>query len=461
MANFPDGSLQVTFNPTVAATIQDRTLQRVYRDALFPNLLYRMEAQAEMWGVHLGSSQTFTRTGLMEVITRPIGPNTDPVPLTYSMEQWDATAMQWSSAIDTSMPTSYLALASQYLRNVHQLGMQSGQSINRIVRDKGYNAYVAGNSVVDVAAVSTATTVHVANLTGFTSNLVNGRQVAVSSTNPIGITIPAQVGAAYVGQVTAFAPDTTGDPIHGGTLTISPALAGNVAARSSIFTDKHSEIVYSGGGTSIDDIDASDQFAVRDIRTAIAKLRFNNVPPHDDGLYHWHLDPQSEMQIFGDNEFQRLNQSLPDYVHYRRFAMGIFGQGVFYRNNEAPNSQTCNPNVVRGNTHGFELTNGASIDIRRPMCTGMGWIEEKYLDESQFISQAGVMGKIGEFAITNTGVQVVTERIRLIMRAPMDALQQVTTAAWSFSGDFPVPSDELGPGSKATFKRAVIVAHAA
>lgn len=461
MPNFPDGSLQVTFNPSVAATIQDRTLQRVYRDALFPNLLFRMEAMAEMWGVHLGSSQTFTRTGLMEVIERPIAPNTDPVPLTYSMEQWDATAQQWSSAIDTSTPTSYLALASQYLRNIHQLGMQSGQSLNRIVRNKGYNAYVAGNTVTDAAAVSTATTIHVANLTGFTSNLQNGRQVAVSASNPISISIPAQVGGAYAGQVTAFSPDTAGDPIHGGTLTISPALTGNVASRSAVLSAKRSELVYSGGGNSVEDVDPTDQFTVRDIRTAIAKLRFNNVPPHDDGFYHWHLDPQSEIQIFGDNEFQRLNQSMPDYVHYRRFAMAIFGTGVFYRNNEAPNSQTCGANPVRANTHGFELTNSAAIDIRRPICTGMGWIEEKYLDESQFITQAGVMGKIGEFAVTNTGVQVVTERIRLIMRAPMDALQQVTTSAWSFSGDFPVPSDELGPGSNATFKRAVVVVHSA
>jgi hypothetical protein len=33
---------------------------------------------------------------------------------------------------------------------------------------------------------------------------------------------------------------------------------------------------------------------VRDIRTAIGILRFNNVPAHEDGLYHWHLDPMSE-----------------------------------------------------------------------------------------------------------------------------------------------------------------------
>lgn len=458
MPNFPDGSLPVLFNSSIAATIQSNTLQRVYRDALYPNLLFRMEAMRELWPIHLGGSASFTRVGLIKPRTRPAQPNVDPVGKSYGVEQWTATAQKWNDSIDTNMPTSYLQLANQFMRNIHQLGMQAGQSINRVVRDKGYNAYVAGNTVTDASAVSTATTIHVVNLTGFTTNLFGGVQQPVSSTNPIPISIPL---IAYTGVVTASAPDVAGDPIHGGTLTISPALPANLASRSSVLTVKRSQLVYSGGGDSVDAIDASDTFAVRDIRTAIGILRFNNVPAHEDGLYHWHLDPQSEMQVFSDNEFQRLNQSLPDYVHYRRFCLGIWGQSVFYRNNEAPNIQTCDPDPLDGNTHGFELVNGASVQIRRPICTGQGWIEEKYLDQSQFISAAGVMGKIGEFAVTNNGVQVITEEIRLIMRAPIDKLQENTSTTWQFAGDWPVPTDELAPGGGSTFRRAVVVVHTA
>ena len=316
---------------------------------------------------------------------------------------------------------------------------------------------MAGNTVNDALTNSGGTTIHVVNLTGFTTTLFNGRQVAVSASNPIIVTING-----VANTVTAATPDTAGDPIHAGTLTLGTALAANVPARSAILSQKRSQLIYSGGGTSIDAIGSDDTFAVRDIRTAIAKLRFNNVPPHDDQLYHWHLDPQSESQIFADNEFQRLNQSMPDYVHYRRFALAIFGSGVFYRNNEAPNTQTCSTNILKSNTHGFELTNGASIDIRRPICTGQGWIEEKYVDESQYISAAGIMGKIGKFAVTNGGIQVVTEGVRLIMRAPVDKMQQLTTTSYSISGDWPVPTDELGPGvTPTTYRRAVVVCHAA
>lgn len=454
--NFPDGSLPVALNATVASSIQDRTLQRVFRDSLFPRLLFRMEAQVELWPVNLGTNTTFTRAGLIRPTTRPLTPGVDPTPKTYGLEQWEATAMKFGDSIDTNMPTSYVTLASQYLRNMHQLGLSAGQSMNRVVRDKGYNAYVAGNTVTDVAATSGANTLHVANLNGFTRQLYNGRPALVSSTNPVVITIPL-LGTTH--SITAFTPDTTGDEIHGGTITITPAIGADVASRSSVLANTRSRVIYSGGGTSVDDLSSVDAFAVRDIRAAVAQLRFNNVPPHEDGMYHCHLDPVSESQVFADNEFQRLNQSMPDYIHYRRFALATFAGVVFYRNNEVPSVQTCDTDSATGNTHGFELLNGATVTLHRPIFTGQGWIEEKYLDESRYISEAGVMGKIGEFAVTNGGVQVMTERVRLILRSPMDRLQETTASTWSFSGDWPVPSDQLGPGSPATFKRSVVCVH--
>jgi len=449
-------NISVAFNPSVVATIQDRTLQRMFRDALFPRLLFRMEANAELWAQNLGGSQTFTRRGLMKVRTRPTTPGQDPMPKTPQTEQWDATAAQWSDTVDTHMPTSYVTLASQYLSNMQALGMQAGQSINRVVRDRIYNAYVSGNTVTDVAQTSGNSTIHVANLGGFTRKLYQGRPQLVSSTNPISITIPA---IAYAGQITGFTSDTSGDEVHGGTLTISPALGSNLAARSSVLSANRTDLVYSGGGTSVDDITSSDTFTLGDVRSAIAKLRFNNIPTHEDGMYHFHVDPASVNQVFGDNEFQRLNQSLPEGIHYREFVIKVMLNAAFYENNEVPYLTNCDTDTINGATHGFEVTNAGGISVHRPIVTGQGVVEEKYLDESRYISEAGVMGKIGEFAVTNGGIQVMTERIRLIMRAPLDRLQQVTASSWSISGDWPIPSDELAASSPATFKRAVVCIH--
>jgi hypothetical protein len=114
---------------------------------------------------------------------------------------------------------------------------------------------------------------------------------------------------------------------------------------------------------------------------------------------------------------------------------------------------------TNGFTTGFETRTPAGMTLHRPIVTGMGAIEEKYLDESRYISEAGIMGRIGEFAVVNSGVAIMTERIRLILRAPLDRLQQQTSSAWSWSGDWPIPSDETTRTTPATFKRSAVVIH--
>jgi hypothetical protein len=451
---FPDSTIvSSTFNPDVVAAIQDRTLQRVFRDALYPRLLYRMEAIAELWAINLGANSTFSRTGLIRPTTRPLRPGDDPKPKKYEIEQWEATAMQFGDTVDTHMPTSYVTLASQYLRNLHQLGMHSGQSLNRVVRDKLFNAYVAGNSLVN-GAYGGGTSVPIVNLDGFTRKLFNGRPTPISAGNPLPITVNG-VPVNAIG----FTSDIAGDEIHSGTLTTDVAVAA-LAGREIILARNRARVIYSGGGPlSVDSISAVDTFRLADVRAAVAQMRFDNVPPHEDGSYHVHLDPISEGQIFGDNEFQRLNQSIPDYIHYRRFAAAYLLNCTFYRNTEAPTSATVDEDPENGFTTGFEMVNATAVPLHRPIFTGMGAVEEKYLDESRYISEAGVQGKIGEFAVTNAGVQVMTERIRLILRAPQDRLAQQTASTWSFSGDWPIPTDETSRSSPASYKRAVVVIH--
>jgi hypothetical protein len=457
MPNFPDGSITNTgMNAGLVSAIQDRTLQRTFRDALFPRLLYRLEAVAELWPVNLGANQTFTRAGLIQPRTRPLVQGVEPTPVQYSIEQWEATAQQWGDPIDTHMPTSYVTLASQYLRNMHQLGCHAGQSINRVTRDKIYNCYVAGNTVVKTGAYGPGTALPVQNLAGFTRKLFNGRPTIVSAANPLTITVRL-AGGAVTRTVTGFTSDIAGDEIHGGTLTIDSNIT--CVGREAVLASNRSQVLYSGGGFRVDDVDAADQFRMADVRAAVAQLQFDNVPTHEDGTYHVHLDPISQSQIFGDNEFQRLNQSLPDYIHYRKMAIGFLLGCTFYRNSEAPTTATINEDPVKGYTTAFEATNPAGITLHRPLFTGQGAVEEKYLDESRYISEAGVMGKIGEFAVVNSGMQIMTERVRLILRSPMDRLQQTTSAAWSISGDWPIPTDATALSSPATYKRAVCVVH--
>lgn len=452
----------VTFHPSLVSAIQERVLQRMFSDALYPRLMFRSEAEREEWAANLGTTSTFTRSGLMRPTTRPVRAGADPSPKTWEIEQWDVTAEKYGDSIDTHMPTSNVSIASTYLRNIHNLGLHSGQSLNRIVRDKLYNAYTSGNTVVRIAQAA-STAVPVASLCGFTRKIQQGRPQAVSPTNPLAITIVSG-GVATAYNVVGFTSDYANDEIHSGILTLAGAGHAGLAARDIVLAGNRARVINSGGSSSIDGITTADTLSMADFRLAVSQLRVDNAPVHDDQTFHCHLDPTSELQVFGDDEFQRLNQSLPDYVHYREFALASFGQTTFYRNTECPVTATVDQDVEFGFTFAPEtrntLPNGsAGIEIHRPIVTARGAIEEKYIDESKYISDAGVTGKIGEFSVVNNGMQVVLDGIRLILRAPLDRFQELTSATWSMSAGWGIPSDSVSPTSPQDYKRGVVIQH--
>jgi hypothetical protein len=141
---------------------------------------------------------------------------------------------------------------------------------------------------------------------------------------------------------------------------------------------------------------------------------------------------------------------------YRELAIGQLLGAIWYRNTESPNANTVNTTIE---TIGNSIITNGSVKIRRPIVTGYGSIYELYLNEMQrFVTEAGTTGKVGGFTVTNNGMAVETARIRLTLRAPLDRLQQVVSATWSWSGDFAVPTDALSGGSS-QFKRAVTIEH--
>lgn len=446
--------------------LQDRTLERVFHDALYPRLLYRAEARAEDWAANLGEQMLFTRAGLIGVNTAPLVPGADPVPQSYETEQWSAIASQHGNTMDTHMPSSYVSLASLFLRNTQNLGLNAGQTLNRLARNPLYTAYLGGEAMVTVAAGGSTTTLQVNTLNGFTERLQNGRLSPVSATNPLAVTFTTvtEVPNTVIGAV----PDDVNEPNGPGTLTFGAATVGAVAARDGIFAGTASRRLRAGGGATVDALTAVDVLTLNDVIAAVSRLREQNVPPHPDGRYHVHMTPQAEAEIFQDNHWQRLHQSLPDGVAYRDLAIGEAVGCYFYRNTENPDANTVSTTIAIPGGGGAatlapeiggELTNDTGLPIRRVIVTGGGALYEKYIDESKFITEAGVTGKIGQFSIVNGGVAIMTRRIRFILRSPLDRLQQVVGQTWSWSGDFPVPSDAL-EGDGARFKRAVVIEHA-
>jgi hypothetical protein len=452
---------------SILALIQDRTLERVFHDALFPRLLYRGEARPEVWQANLGERMSFTRTGLIEPKIRPLVPGADPTPASYATEQWDAEAAQFGDTIDTHMPSSYVTLASTFLRNTQQLGLGAGQTLDRLVRNQLFRAYLSGESMVTVAATVGQSQVTVSSLNGFTQNLVNGRLLQVTPANPLAISFS---NAEPANTVVGFTPADPANPLGPGVLTLGTALtAVALPVRTGVLAGNRSRRLRVGNGATVDALTSANILTLDAVIQGVTRLRNNNVPPHADGYYHVHLSPTAEAQIFQDNHWQRLHQSLPESLAYLDLAIARCVGCIFYRNTESPLPTTVETGsliVDPGGAGGArlapeiagEVNNEAGLIINRTLITGGGSIYEKYIDESKFITEAGVTGKIGEFSIINGGVAVMTNRIRYILRSPLDRMQQVVSQTWSWSGDFPVPSDALS-GDPARFKRAVVIEH--
>ena len=453
---------------SIVELIQSRTLERVFHDALFPALLYRGEARPELWQANIGDQQLFTRTGLLNPVTQPLIPGQDPNPKSYTSEQWSAQASQFGDTMDTHMPTNYVTLAPIFLQDTMKLGLQAGQSLNRLIRDRLFTSYLAGEAVTRASAAATATSIQVTTLNGFTEQVLNGRLQPISPSNPLTITFTG--GTEPANTVVGFTPNDPNQPLGAGVLNLGAALSSGVALREGVLAANRSRRLRVGNGATVDALASNNILTLNDVINAVARLRNQNVPPHADGYYHVHLTPTAEAEIFQDNHWQRLHQSLPDSMAYRDLAIGQAVGCIFYRNTESPDASHVDASQLisdPGSTGkgqlspqiGGEVSNDSGLAINRVLVTGGGVVVEKYLDESKFITEAGVTGKIGEFSIVNGGVSVMTQRIRYILRAPLDRLQQVLSQTWSWSGDFPVPSDVL-TGDAARYKRAVVIEHA-
>lgn len=454
----------------VRSLVQENLLERAFHDALFPRLLFRGEAMPQAWPNNVGDTMVFTGSGLISPKQKPLAPGSDPGPSSYQSEQWEATLQQYADSIDTHMPTSITAIADLFLRNAHQLGMSAGQTMNRIVRNRLHNAAMAGHTVADGGQAAT-NTIRVSRLNGFTKarrpDLSAGSAVRfspVSVNNPLPI-IVQESGTPTPRNVVGFAPDNVGDELGPGVITIDGGVV-TVLDRDPILADDRTSLVRVGGGDSVDAISGVDTLTLADIRSAVSRFWQQNVPEMPDGRFHCHLDPTSQSQVFSDPEWQRLLTSLPDYYMYKQFAIGELLNCVFFRNSENPLPETVEGGGLTGtytedDPFGGELRSDGTITgvvIHRPLFVAQGAIYEYHQDLSSLITEAGITGKVGEANITNNGIEVYTDRIQLIIRAPLNRLQDLVSTSWKFIGDWPVRTD-ITSGDGARFKRLQVIEH--
>lgn len=464
--------------PQYRKLVQDNRIVAKFEAALFPELMFREDAKAEAWGDQTGDSKVFTGNGLIPVSTAEVQPLAEPTLAGYSREQWTAQLRKWGIAIDSHAPTSAAAAVKTITDDLDALAKNAGQTLNRVCRKVLFNACLSGNTVAD-GAQNAVTTLRVKRLNGFTRarrpDLAAGAQVrfeTVSSVNPLGIRYGNTLANSV--NVIGYTPDFAGDEIGPGTLTLDAAIT--VADRDAIVANSASWIRRSGGGYRVDDIGNTDKLTFADLRATLARLASMDVPRHADGNFHGYMSPISKDQIFADNEWQRLNESLPDGLAYSQFVIGKKLGCIWHDNNENP--QVSNVNIPNGSTDGATGDNYSPLresfagelyptgtptaavgKIQRVLVTGGEWLREYYVDQDSYITEAGTTGKISEAPrMGNGSVELMAQRVKIIQRAPIDRWQEVVSQAWRFVGDIIVRTD-AATGDGAYYKRGAVVEH--
>ncbi|MDX5566923.1 hypothetical protein PYK79_31825 [Streptomyces sp. ID05-04B] len=423
--NLARHDIRSTMPAAIREIMQNGLLYRAFEEALLPEFLFPSIATPRPWSQNVGDTGTFTRTGLLTPTTTPLA-GSDPSPQTYSIEQYSVTMDQYGITMDTNMLTSRMSLASKFLEDSMKLGISAGQSLNRIARDKLFNAYAGGRTWATSAGTSD-TSIVVQSVKGFEYVLVNGKPTAVSGANPLTVSIEG------------VANTVTGVNAGTNTLTLGTARV-DVVGDAIVAANAPVSIRPSNTLDTAYDIGTSNVATFKMFRAGVARLRRMNVPTFG-GYYTAHIDPETETQLFDDADFKQALQGRVDSPIYEGLSIGRFGGIDWVRDNEVP--------TLLGGSAG-------NVTVHRPILFGAEALLSAPFDGmGQLLSEADTGGvpSIQMIGPAN-GVQVA-----YIVRPPQDRLGQIVSQTWSWVGDFGVPSDATS-GDAALFKRAVVLEHA-
>lgn len=451
--------------------VQEGFLKRSLLDGLFPHLRFRNDLDAVPWPVEGGDQIIMTRDGLMAVDLTPLIPGTDPIPVAVPSEQFEVWKEKHANTTDVHLPTSHAQIVDGIKRKMKVLGKNAAQTIDRRSRNVCYNAGLSGQTVA-VGVHTATTTLNVARINGFLTARVEAvspvRFQAVSATNALPIEVFDTGGLGWQATtVTAAVPTTAGDEFGPGVLTLSSVVT--TIDRDPVRAVDRSFIVRTGGGDSVDAITAVDLLSQADIRSAVARLREQNVPPHEDGFYHAHLDPTSESELFADTATQNMIRGVPDNFRWKEFALGQLLGCVLIRNTECPRVETVGhagtdaaPTYSTTDPFAGELVTGATpgLALHRVLITGAEAATEVYDDESKLLTEAGVGEAPRKFDSYDVdGIQVSTDHVLLIIRPPQDRLAEQIAMTWKYAGGFTASTD-IATGDGARYKREVVIEHA-
>jgi hypothetical protein len=393
----------------------------------------------------------------------------------FSIEQYSFTMREYADTLDLNLMAAEAEVADQFLANARNLAVQAAQSLERICRNRLFSAYLGGNSrliadpgatpvsnspgalpaTVNNAASSSA--IHLDDIRGFQTVLVNGVVTPVSGSAVLACTVTKADGTlvavelsaatAYTYQSGKTVLDVTNTPDAVPGFVTLKNVSGNtwtVAAGDTIVANNSPAILRPQNRLNSSVITAGDVLSMGLIEDGVAYLRDNGIPPMDDGTYHCILDNTSMRQLFADQDFKTLYAGRSDSPEWRDSEI-VRLLGVTY----IPTTEAyVQPAISVGKPK-----------IRRPIIAGAeAIIQSNFEGMETYLTQRGFDRNDSNIAMVDGVLQIVRE--------PLDRLQQMVAQTWTWIGDYAVPTDVtatstiIPTASNAAYKRCLVVEHA-
>lgn len=432
--------------------LQQGFLERELAEGLDSILAYRHVAMQEQIPCRIGETLTKSRKSRFTPVPTPINPSTNSgldngmTPGTFSIEQYQYTMQQYQSTTDVNLMEELAGIADQLIASARNNGVQAAQTIERIARMKLFSAYLGGNTVVLASPAPTTTSVHVNDIRGFQTVLVNGQLTSVSASAPLSVTeynisgggvnqTFTITGASADGLNISYTPDGVS-----GTLTISPAAGSAPVADDALIAANAAKIFRPFGKLTSKQLAGQDVLTLSLIEDIVAYMRDNAIPPMEDGTYHMLLDNTSLRQLFADQDFKVAYAGRYQSEEFQNQDI-IRLLGVTY----IPTTEAYVQSPIYA----------GGPKIRRPIIVGGEALLEGDFEGLELYLRNALMNQFSHVELVNGVVQIV--------RPPLDRLQQVVSLSWMWIGDFAVPTDItatnliIPTASTALYKRAAVI----
>lgn len=434
--------------PTVLqAAIQQNFLKREFEDGLQSQLGYREVAIKVKFPVNIGETWTSTKTSMLTPSTDPLNPQTNTgldngmAVENWLVEQFTMTLNMYGKPMDLNLFTQRVGIADQFLQNAKKLGVQAGQTIDRLAANTLRTAYLGGATRTTATLGAPAATIAVDDIRGFYTVFVNGVLTPVSVTNVLVVSVN---GTNY--NLTGVAADVTN--------VSTAAIVGGISGTLTFSTNV--SVLNSTVGNAVTAIDAplivrpnsrlttallqdTDFLTMKEITAAVTQLERNSVPKIN-GMYNLYLDSIQLNELYQDPVFLQWHRGQNDSPEYQT---GVISRilGVKILKTTESWIQTAGTTVVGG--------------VHRAILCGEGTLYEG--------DYAGTEGYARDLGDNQRSIIDNVDGVLFITRPPLDRLAQIVSQSWLWAGGFVAPTDSLATtaiiptATAGRYKRAVII----